>query len=104
MTTAQKIIKYFAIAFAFGLIFGVLSCLMYGLSTISNSFSNKDEIKETLKEIDIESTDVSVLDIDLTYANLIIKKGDTLKAETNDKNITTTNSGNKLIIKEKKSL
>lgn len=103
MTTTQKIIKYFAIALAFGLIFGILSCIMFGLSQISSYFSDKDSyIQENLKEMNIDNKDVSVLDIDIKYANLVIKTGDALRAETNNKYITTSQKNNKLIIKEKK--
>ncbi|MBQ9072048.1 MAG: DUF4097 family beta strand repeat protein [Bacilli bacterium] len=103
MTSAQKIIKYFAIAFAFALIFGILSCIMFGLSQISTYFNDNDsDIIDELKEMNIDTDNVSVLDIDIKYANLIIKTGDKLNAETNNKYITTSQKGNKLIISEKK--
>jgi len=102
MTTAQKIIKYFAIALAFSIILGILSCIMYGLSTISNFFSDKDNSIENLKDIDINSSLVSILDIDILSSNLIIKEGDVLKIETNSEYITTNQNNNKIIIKEKK--
>lgn len=103
MTQVQKIIKYFAIAFAFALILAILSCIMYAFSLVSNFFFEEEsKITETLKDINVSSDDVSVLDIDISYANLIIKSGDTLKAKTNNKYITTSSEGNKLVIKEKK--
>ena len=103
MTSSQKIIKYFAIAFAFALIFGILSCIMFGLSQVSTYFNdNKEDIIEELKDMNIDTNGVSVLDIDIKYANLIIKVGDKLSAETNNKYITTSQKGNKLIINEKK--
>lgn len=102
MTQAQKIIKYFAIAFAFLLIFGILSCIMFGLSKISDSFEEDDNL-ENLKELNIDTSDISILDIDVLYADLTVKIGDELKAETNNEYITTSKEGNKLIIKEKKS-
>lgn len=103
MTKSQKIIKYFAIGIAFSLILGILSSIMFGLSAVSSFFNNKESnITENLKDINIDSSNVSILDVDISYANLIIKKGDTLKVETNNKYIATSNDGNKLIIKEKK--
>ena len=103
MTSTQKIVKYLAIALAFALIFWILSCIMFGLSKISNCFSDNDSsIQEKLSELNIDSKEVSILDIDIKYANLIIKTGDSLKAETNNKYITTNQKNNKLIIKEKK--
>lgn len=101
MTQTQKIIKYFAIAIAFALIFGILSCIMFGLSQISTYFNDNDII-EDLKEMNIIEDDISVLDIAISYANLIIKVGDKLSAETNNKYITTSQEGNKVLIKEKK--
>lgn len=105
MTTPQKIIKYFAIAFAFSLILGILSSIMFGISTISNFFDEEeDNISNDLTDINISSDDVSILDIDVLYTNLVIKEGDILKAETNNKNIITSHNENKLIIKEKKHI
>lgn len=103
MTSAQKIIKYFAIGFAFCIIFGIVSLLMFGLSEISTYFDKNDtNIMENLKETNINAEDVSILDIDIKYANLIIKTGDELKAETNNKYITINQDGNKIIISDKK--
>lgn len=103
MTQTQKIIKYFAIAFAFALIFGIFSCIMFGLSQISTYFNNNDsDMLEDLEEMNINIDNISMIDIDIRYANLIIKTGDTLKAETNNKYITIKQENNKLIINEKK--
>lgn len=103
MTSAQKIIKYFAIGFAFCIIIGIFSLLMFGLSEVSNYFDNNDtKVMENLKEMNINAEDVSILNIDIKYANLIIKPGDNLKVETNNKYITNKQDENKLIISEKK--
>lgn len=103
MTSVQKVIKYLALAFALFLIFSILSAIMFGVSTLSYIFSSNDsEIIEELKDINISGDNISFLDIDIKYANLIIKRGDTLKAETNNKYISCNQEANKLIIKEKK--
>lgn len=103
MTSAQKIIKYFAIGFAFCIIIGIFSLLMFGLSEISTYFDNNDtKVMENLKEININTEAVSILEIDVKYANLTIKTGDDLKAETNNKYITINQDGNKIIISDKK--
>ena len=89
MTSVQKVIKYLALAFALFLIFSILSAIMFGVSTLSHIFSSNDsEIIEELKDINIIGDNISYLDIDIKYANLIIKRGDTLKAETNNKYIS----------------
>ena len=70
MTKAQKIIKYFAIGFAFSLILGILSSIMFGLSTISSFFSDKgSDIKAELKDINVDSSNVYILAIDIMYSN-----------------------------------
>lgn len=102
MTPAQKIIKYFALGLAFSIILGILTSIMFGLSVLSNVLGNDNTKLENLKEMNIDNSEVAILDVNIKYANLIIKKGETLKAETNNKYITTTNKGNKLILSEKK--
>ncbi len=104
MTTAQKVIKYLAIAFAISLIISIFSSIMFGFSIVSDVFTHgKDNnILEDLKDLNISGDDISVLDIDIKYSNLIIKKGDTLKAETNNKYINYEQDGNKIVIKEKR--
>lgn len=101
MNQTQKIIKYFALAFAFFLIVNILICGMYGLKLLS-SFTNdisEDADKTTSLNID---EDLSVIDIDLLATNLYIKKGSTLKAATNNDKIVIEQKNNQLIIKEKK--
>lgn len=104
MTSAQKVIKYLAIAFAIFLIVSIFSSIMFGFSTAFGIFTNNKDsnILENLKDLNIEGDDISILNIDIAYANLIIKKGDTLKAETNNKYINYNQDGNKIVIKEKK--
>jgi len=103
MTSAQRIIKYLALGFAIFLIFSILSGIMFGISTVSNVFDDSDsDILEDLKDLNITGDNVSVLDIDIKAANLIIKTGDKLKVETNNKYIKYNQDGNKIIIKEKR--
>lgn len=104
MTSAQKVIKYLAIAFAIFLVVSIFSSIMFGFSTVSSIFTHdKDSnILENLKDLNIVDDDISFLDIDIAYANLTIKKGDILKAETNNKYINYEQDKNKIVIKEKK--
>lgn len=102
MTTAQKVIKYLALAFAMFLIVSIFSGIMIGISTLSNIFKADDNITTELKDLNVQNTNITQLDIDINYANLTIKTGGTLKVETNNKNINYQEKGNKLIIEEKK--
>lgn len=104
MTTAQKVIKYLAIGFAISLIVSIFSSIMFGFSIVSDVFTHTkhSNILENLKDLNISGEDVSILDIDIKYSNLIIKKGDELKAETNNKYINYEQNGNKIVITEKR--
>lgn len=101
MTQVQKIIKYLALAFAFFLIFSIVSGIMYGLLSFTSIFDTDDHVMEKLEELKI-TEDASVLDVEVRSANVIIKQGESLKVETNDKYIKVKESDNKLFITEKK--
>lgn len=104
MTTAQKIIKYLALSFAFFLIVtiisGILSAL-YALSGVLGLQKEDKKIKDEMNMINFENSEVATLDIDVAFTNLIIKKGDLLLAETNNENINCKQNNQNLQIKEK---
>lgn len=104
MTTAQKIIKYIAVAFAFLLIFTIISSIAAGFELIGNAFApSKNNVKENIEEIwKSTSSDISLLDVDLKFSKLNIKKGDTFKAVSNSKYISVTQDENKIKIKDNK--
>lgn len=100
MTTAQKIIKYLAIAFAIFLIVTIISTIVgvvFGVASALNL--KKDEKQEETKNITLEENSI-YLDIDLKYTNLILKTGENFVAETNNSNVECKQNGNKLVIKE----
>lgn len=99
MNQTQKIIKYLALALAFFIIFTIISITMHGLFAVTNIFEKGDSVMEKLEELKIEEN-ASVLDIEVKTANVIIKQGENLKAETNNKYINVKESNNKLFIKE----
>lgn len=105
MTTTQKIIKYLALAFAIFLIINIFSFIIYGIYGIGSLFgltgsndSNLVEI-ETIKDFDFENK--IDLEIDLSYTDLVIQKGEHLKVESNSKYITSKQDNNSIVIKEK---
>lgn len=104
MTTAQKVIKYIATAFAVFLIITIISAILSGGYALLSAFglihTNKNIVTEDLKVISSEVKEVSTLKIDLAFTNLDIKTGDNFKVETNNLKITFTNDNGSVKIKE----
>lgn len=101
MSDAQKVIKYCAIAFAFFLIFSIITGIMYGVMTFSNLFD--EDTKFSKEIIDLEKLgNVAVLEIDLRNTNLVIQTGSELKAMTDSKYVEIKQKENKLLVVEKK--
>lgn len=129
MTTAQKIIKYFAIAFAIFLIVSIISLILFGIYALSGVLGLKDnskiDISGNMQTVDFGSVtsgdnnsgnsinnseqtvniaDITSLDIEVKYTNLIIRNGDTFRYETNNDNIVYRQSNNNTLkIEEKHS-
>lgn len=102
MIKFQKIIKYFAIALAILLIANIINLTVFGITTISDIF-NKNESNNTITDgfenIKIKN-EINVLDIETKGVNIVIKNGNKLKIETDNKDIKTKESNNKLLIIE----
>ncbi len=105
MTTAQKIIKYLALAFAIFLIFTIISAILGVLYAFSNvlGLKNNDDysISKEISTIYLQNNDIEKLNIDVVYTNLIIKTGESLKIETNNSNIKCLENNRLLKIEEK---
>lgn len=106
MTTVQKIIKYFAIAFAIFLIVTIISTILTGGYALLRAFglihTDKNVITEELKVISNEVTEISTLKIELAFTNLEIKTGDSFKVETNNSKISFIENNGSVKIKEEK--
>ena len=106
MTTAQKIIKYFALGFAIFLIVTIISSILSGGYVLLRAFglihTDKNIVTEDLKVISNEVKEISTLKLDLAFTNLEIKVGDSFKVETNNSKITFTNNNASVKIKEEK--
>ena len=104
MTTTQKIIKYIATAFAIFLIITIISGILSGLYALSGVLKLKKDdeiIKGEMSTIDLKNDNITTLDIDVAFTNLVIKKGDYLRAETNNSNINCKQNNKNLQIEEK---
>ena len=101
MIKVQKIIKYLAIGFATFLIVNIISLCAYGIISIGNIFSNNENntITDGFKKIKTKNK-ISKLEIETKGVAITIKKGDKFKIETDNKDIKTKESNNKLLIIE----
>lgn len=101
MIKLQKIIKYVAIGFAIFLIVNIISLTAYGIISIGNIFNNNENntITEGFKNIKTKNK-VGKLEIETKGVGITIKKADKFKIETDNKNIKTKESNNKLLIIE----
>lgn len=100
MSPIQKIIKYFALALAFLIIYSIIFGIYNSVIEINKSINNnQDETTPITKVIEL-SNNIKTIDINLTSTNLTIKKGTTFKIKSSTKNIKVEEKANKLIIKE----
>lgn len=98
MSSAQKIIKYCAIAFAIFLIVSIFSGISYGvvgIFTAANLVSDNSVV-----ESKCENTEEQCLQINLAMSALNIKPGDSLKVETKNDKVNVKEDGKTLIITE----
>ncbi len=100
MMSFQKVIKYVSIAFAIALAIGIINvCLGVGYIVLkSTNLVHSDNSKVSNVNFSEYS---SYLDIDLSVASLTIKRGDSLRYETNIDGIESKQEDNKLVIKDK---
>ncbi len=98
MTVVQKIIKYLAIAFAFFLIFTIVSSIISFGNAITSLFIDKKPSDVKIVDFDDE---IKNLDIKLGASNLIIKKGEVLKVEVDASKVDVIEKDNEIKIEEK---
>jgi len=99
MTAAQKIIKWFAYGLAAVLVFSILTAIVAagaGILTAVGIISGG--APETISCEGYEKC----LNLELSYSELQIKKGDKLAVETSDDDYEITKDDNKLVVKDKK--
>lgn len=96
MTTAQKIIKYLAIALAFAIIVGVITAIY----RIGETVLVSEKILDTPAISEYRENDIDNLKIEIAFSKLNIKKGD-FKVETNNEKVTTEIKNKTLIVRDK---
>ena len=106
MTSAQKIIKYIAVAFAIFLVITIISSILGAFYVMSGIFGLKNDIKiQTTEEMiitNLDTNDLETLEINVAFSNLTMKIGKYFKVETNSDDIKCEQNGKSLEIKEKK--
>lgn len=106
MTTAQKIIKYCAVAFAIFLIITVISIVSSAgyrlLNAIGIIDSNRYSLLENMVTISDDAEEFLSLNLDIKSSNLQIKTGDKFEVKTNNSNIKYSNENGSIKIKEDK--
>ena len=96
MTTAQKIIKYCAIAFAVFLIVSIIGGIVGAVTSVPALVSDGRGEMETYAVTET----VKNLEIDLSGARLEIKTGDRFSVESDHKYLKVKNADGTLAIKE----
>lgn len=98
MTSAQKVIKYCAMAFAIFLVVSIIGGIAGALGLLGGIFSGNNVLEET-KTYEI-STNITALDMEIEAADVSIVFGDKLKVESNLKHLTVKEENGTLNIKE----
>ena len=102
MSTFQKVIKYLALAFALFLVVSIFTGIFSAVYSMGNIFDgNKDTSITEMSGKEMDAKDTKALMIDLGAAELEIKTGERLLAETNNSDINVKQNGDVLQIKEK---
>lgn len=101
MTTAQRIIKYCALAFAAFLIISIFAGIVKSIGIVGRIIDRDNGEGSTVASSNSQTyDDVASLEMDIEGAEVYVKVGDQLKAETNSKNIQIKQTENKLVIEE----
>ena len=98
MTTAQKVIKYLAIAFAIFLVVSIFSGIIGTVEFIGDFFTEDTAVAD-MKTYPV-SADIRDLTIMVNAAELQIKKGDKLSVESNLKSLSVEEKDGTLTVKD----
>lgn len=99
MNTAQKIVKYFAFAFAIFLTVSIFSGIVYGVLGIVTAGKLIED--NSMVATKCEGEEERCLEVALSISNLEIKKGDKLSVETKNEKVEVAQDEHKLVVTEK---
>lgn len=99
MTSAQKVIKYAAMAFAIFLMVNIIGGILSAFGIITSFLGNDNVLKE-MKNYEITDT-VTELELDVKVAKLSIVTGEKLSVESNLKNLRVDVKNGKLVVEDK---
>lgn len=106
MSSAQKLIKIVAIAFAVLLIVSIISVIAIGITGIASIGNLQDTqdvaIYEEVSRVLETDENVLNLDIDISASKLQVNTGEKFVVETNNKYVSCVKEQDKLVVKEKK--
>ncbi len=106
MTTAQKIIKYCAVAFAIFLIITIISIVLSAGYRLLNAIGiinfKENSLLENMVTISDDAEELLSLNLDIKSSNIQIKTGDKFEVKTNNSNIKYSNENGSIKIKEDK--
>ena len=106
MTTAQKIIKYCAVAFAIFLIITIISTVSSAGYRLLNAIGiinfKENSLLENMVTISDDAEEFVSLNLDIKSSNLQIKTGDKFEVKTNNSNIKYSNENGSIKIREDK--
>lgn len=101
MTTAQKVIKYGAIALAFSIIVGIFSSIIVAFSYITDLFTPHTYDDVILQETNVSAVDGESLNIELSASDLRFEIGEEFSIKTDSEHIKIEEFGNEIKILEK---
>lgn len=101
MTSTQKIIKYLALALAALIILSMAYAALSIIGTVAYIFDDESNDAMDMKMTSYRDVVINKLDIDVSASELIIKNGDVLTVETNNKRVRVDQSFTTLSISEK---
>lgn len=101
MNAMQRVIKYLAIALAIGIIFSIVSGVLGAISLVAGIASVGEEKVEAVDSAFGPFEGIENLSMEIGAADIYIRAGDELRAETDNPYIELTTRGATLVIREK---
>lgn len=108
MNTAQRVIKYCAIAFAILLIGGIITAIISVVAALGYVFGSWDgdsasisDVTEVVEIGEVSERNLTSLHIDVKATNVVIERGSEFTVEANEDVLQISRGGNALYVQEK---